>query len=211
MTRRLPPASACLLLCTAAFAGPPAPAVPPDAPSAAYGTQRLHFRPEIQISVGGVRVELEKTSLVQLQKALGGTIAQSGDPGELTFGLCYVMRSGDRRSRLWLLSDEDMGADHVVDSALASRVDAGEAIPSNCIEPAGATSLKVQDTAVGAPLPEVQARLGKGSRQKGGWLGYSFNARAGIDQSEFIFVAIGHDEKAVSDVYVAKSTGGSED
>src|SRR4051812_11081021 len=82
MTRRFPAAWVCLLLSTSVFAAPlaqPQPQVgPPDAPSAASGTTRLHARPGVEIVVGGVRVELEKTTLVDLQKAAGGTITRSG-------------------------------------------------------------------------------------------------------------------------------------
>jgi hypothetical protein len=210
MIRSLPTAAACLLLCASAFAGQPPAAVPPDTPSAAYGTQKVHARPRVEISVGGVRVELEKTTLVQLQKSLGGTIAQSGAAREATFGLCYVMREGDRRRRLWLMSDEDMGPDHAIDSALASSAEEGQPMPSNCIEPAGVTSMKVENATVGSPLKGIQDSLGKGSRQKGGWLGYSFGARGGSsDLSEFLFLAIGQAGGVVSDLFVQQTTGKS--
>jgi hypothetical protein len=178
----------------------------PDAPSAAGGTARLKARPEIEISVGGVRVELEKTTLVQLQKTVGGVLSQDGVPGEITYGLCYVMQAGERRSRLWLMSDEDMGPDHAVDSALAREMTKDEPVPSNCVEAKGTTSFKVDDQTIGSPMTDVQARLGKGARQKGGWLGYAFNARAGTDASEFVFVALGQADDAITDLYVARTT-----
>jgi len=207
MTRSLPAAWLCLLLSMPVLAGQAPSVVPPDTPSAANGTLRLQTRPSVDISVGGVRIELEKTTLEQIQKALGGTIAQRGLDEEATYGLCYLTHVGNRRARLWLLSERDEGSDHPIDSALAAPEEEGQPVPSNCGEVKGPTSVKLNDASIGTPMSDVRAKLGKGSRQKGGWLGYAYRARAGSGGlTQFLFVAIGPSGDSVSDLYVGQTT-----
>jgi len=212
MSRSVLAASVCLLLSTSLLAGQPPAALPPNAPTSFDGTAKLQVRPSIDIVVGGVRIELEKTTLVQLQKTLGGTIVRSDDPaGEGTFGLCYLARTGDSRTRIWILSDEDMGADHAVDSAWARADLADQAAPPNCIEVKAPTFMKIENAEIGSSVSDVQAKLGKGRRQKSGWLGYSYNARAGRAVSQYLFLAIGPSEQGVHELYVAQTLMHPED
>jgi len=210
MIRRLPAAWFCLLLSTPLLAAQVPAVVPPFTPSAANGTMRIHTRPSIEITVGGQRIELEKTSLEQIQKSLGGTIAQRGEEEEATYGLCYLTHIGDKRARLWLLSEKQDPApqNHPIDSALATPEADGEPVPSNCGELKGPTSVKLDDASIGSPMSGIQAKLGRGSRQKGGWLGYAYHARGGSSGlSQFLFVAIGPYQDAVSDLYIAQTSG----
>jgi len=208
MTRSFPAAWLCLLLSAPVLAGQAPSVVPPTTPSAANGTLRLLTRPNVEITVGGVRIEIEKTTLEQIQKTLGGTIAQRGPEDEATFGLCYLARMGDRHARLWLLSEQDnAGKDHPIDSALAAPEQEGEPVPSNCVEVKGPTSLKLNDASIGTPMSDIEAKLGKGRKQKGGWLGYNYHARAGSGGlTQFLFIAIGPYRDAVSDIYIGQTT-----
>jgi hypothetical protein len=209
MIRSLPAAWVCLLSSACAIAAETPAASPPDTPSAAFGTVKLHIRPGVEISVGDVKVELEKTTLVQLQKTVGGSIAQVGKPGEQTFGLCYLMHVGDRRSLLWIMSEEDMGPEHATDGAMANALPPGDPVPSNCIEVKGATSMKVAGAAIGSPLADLESRLGKGRKQRGGWLGYSYGANAGSsDLSYFLLFTVGEQAGLVTDLFVQQTTGG---
>jgi hypothetical protein len=207
MIRRLPAAWLCLLLSTPVLAAQAPSVVPPDTPSAANGTLRLLTRPNVEVSVGGVRIEIEKTTLEQIHKALGGTIAQRGEEEEATFGLCYLTHLGDRRARLWLLSERVAGADHPIDSALVAPEATGQPTPPNCSEVKGPTSVKVNDTSVGTSMSELEARLGKGRKQKGGWLGFTYKARAGSGGlTQLLFVAVAPYQDAVSDLYFGQTT-----
>jgi hypothetical protein len=207
MIRRFPAAWLCLLLSTPVLAGQAPSAVPPATPSAANGTLRLQTRPSVEISVGGTRIELEKTTLEQIQKTLGGTIAQRGSEEEATFGLCYLTHLGDRRARLWLLSEQGEGQNHPIDSALAAPEEEGQPVPSNCGEVKGPTSVKLNDASIGTPMSDIEAKLGKGRKQKGGWLGYAYNARAGSGGlTQYLFIAIGPYREAVSDIYIGQTT-----
>lgn len=65
-----------------------------------------------KLKLGTLDIVLEKTSLVDVAKKIGGTIGSRGDAGEALHWLCLIGSDSGGRWALWLESDE-MGGGNV--------------------------------------------------------------------------------------------------
>jgi hypothetical protein len=84
------------------------------------------------LSVASTRIILEKTSLTDARKHLGGVVGHRGDAGESLSWLCLHGTDADGRWILWLESSEVDGGD--VSGFQYRRLSAGTTVDSRCRE-----------------------------------------------------------------------------
>lgn len=69
----------------------------------------------IDLRIGDLRVQFERTTLRDVQKAVGsGRIAHRGDAGDSTYWLCYEGISNSTPVRLWFIAGEINGPDQTI-------------------------------------------------------------------------------------------------
>ena len=140
----------------------------------------MNKEPNRFVELGSFRLYFEKTTLSEVQHALGvGAIAQSGDAGEHELWLCYTATHEGIRSRLWIISHGEMGgASHVVTRFAAAYLKA-EPPTSDCpdlptrMEPAGL------DRAIWLLSSDEQLEkfVGTPSYKDNTWRAYVFHAK----------------------------------
>jgi hypothetical protein len=118
------------------------------------------------LDLAQVHVVLEKTSMSDVQRQLGGTVGHRGDAGTSLSWLCYYQARGANPWIIWILSGEIHGGE-IVHGFELTRI-----LPGATPE-VGCGSLKERDQAVlpatlklGQTRQEVLTRLGAPSRAK---------------------------------------------
>jgi hypothetical protein len=88
------------------------------------GTPSLQAPPTTGATLGSLRIVFEKTPLGEIvQAAGGGAIRHQGDAGHSLYYLCYDLAQADRRERIWMVSDGEMGGSgQAVTAIIATRL-----------------------------------------------------------------------------------------
>ena len=111
-----------LLISQVASAGD---AVPPPAMVDNSVSATIKQDPLTPLKMGSLKITLEKTSLKEIQSAIGkGKINSHGDASEALAWLCYTVSTSNPKQRIWLSSGE-MGGLSIIDGITAIK------IPSN--------------------------------------------------------------------------------
>ena len=93
--------------------------VPPPAWDDDSVTTTTSHDPVVPLRMGSLEVTLEKTSLKEVQSAIGvGEIYSHGDASEALAWLCYTVSTSNPKQRLWLSSGE-MGGLTIINSVSA--------------------------------------------------------------------------------------------
>jgi hypothetical protein len=104
---------AALFLATPSWSAETAP--PPFDFEASTPAPTLRSPPTVDIRLGALRVQFERTTLSDVQKAVGnGRIKHRGDAGEITYWLCYKGVANSLPVYLWLIAGEIDGPEHTI-------------------------------------------------------------------------------------------------
>ena len=129
------------------------------------------------VEIGSFSVKLQRTTLQDALMSFGvGQIRHEGDAGKSVYWICYLLKGSRTQSRLWLVSDGEMGGDtHVVTGIYAAYNQSDPGNAGECPE------LRVNSSAVhfdhGIWLEasaEKLAVLGHAPPQSAGWWRYSY-------------------------------------
>ncbi len=144
----------------------------------------LRTRPAGVALLGSTRVELEKTTLQEVQDAIRGlTIRHVGDASESTFWLCYTLARHKYSQRVWVISDGEMGgANHLVTSILVSRLARTDSPNADCPQsPMGVGPATIGDNLVlGMSVLTLQKAFGATPRASEGWWSYRYQGTTPI-------------------------------
>jgi hypothetical protein len=124
-----------------------------------FAKANLQKPPVSTISVGGMKVKLQGTRLVEVQKRFGGTIQRIGDGSDAATWLCYHTDNANT----WFMSNARGGQEFVMMVA----VEISKKMPGDC-EPAGA-KFSLPDfgiPGVGASTADLKATFGAASGNK---------------------------------------------
>jgi hypothetical protein len=120
------------------------------------------------VLLGNLAIELERTALQDVARAVGAGVAQSGDAAGALAWICLHVDGPDADARLWLTSDE-MGGGNINEAVLAS-LPASSAPTSGC--PAAKADLAVfrlpGNLRLGESVEALRSRLGKPSYDQEG-------------------------------------------
>ncbi|MCX5493137.1 hypothetical protein OSH11_00305 [Kaistia dalseonensis] len=122
-------------------------------------THEVPTPPVSSIKAGPLAVELEVTTLADVQKQFGGTISNATDGGVSVDWVCYVIQRTSGAGHIWFLSDGRIGGpDHVV-TMVASDFDLSE--HSGCTDaPASLTAIDYSVPGLLTSESDVVARFG---------------------------------------------------
>lgn len=159
------------------FAATPPPHIPvsPTPPRAV-----LQPSPFNEMTMGGLHVLLEKTSLDEVRAAASaGVIAHLGDAGASIYWLCYTNLNATPAERIWLVSDGEMGGrEHSVSSVIAQRSPGAHASADCPAMPATLAPMKLE-SGIWLDTPPETARkiLGAASFHSGNWESYDYQGK----------------------------------
>ncbi len=164
-----------------ALAGRPIP--PPKFPRgevAPNGT--LKFKPATVLKLGNVTVQLEKTTLSEIQReAKTGVIGHQGDASESIYWLCYtVTNDSDPPQRLWVLSSGETGGNnHSVTGVVAAQGVENGGPEQSC--PSLPTRLRPINTDrgiwLGTTKGDLEKILGRPSETRGDILSFGYEGK----------------------------------
>lgn len=142
----------------------------------------LESSPVSKILLPGLTVELERTTLSDIQKYIGvGTIRHIGDAAGSTYWLCYAASFNGHPERIWFSSGEMGGNEH---SLLSVDVVAGGRDKDNCPQ-LPKKSLPVSSSNglwLGSSSKQLKGILGRPSGKGHGWWIYSYEGKS-VEQS----------------------------
>jgi hypothetical protein len=172
---------------------------PPEIPKIDGIRSTLSAPPVKELRLGSLKVEFERTTLLDIVRALGiGTIRHRGDASESEYWLCFTAISRGTSQRIWISSGEIGGDGHFVESVIVTAI-SDKDTPSACPQlPAGFRRLSLSNAPwVGAREGDLQKLLGRPSLERDDWRFYSYNGK--LPQGDF-------DESALLGVQVKNGT-----
>ena len=135
--------------------------------------------PKIEISLGKVPIELEKTTLGEVvAKASAGDIKHAGDAGDSTYWVCYSANQGATPFTVWLLSGEMGGLNHTI---LEVRAVSSARSHSEGDCPALPATMRpvvlLGGISIGAPSSVLPRILDAPGADASGWHGYRYTLK----------------------------------
>lgn len=150
---------------------------PPALPDLDHLISTLASAPISKVAFGNLSVELEKTTLDQVRLVAGGTIQHDGDSGGSKYWLCYTTSQNKQPVRIWILSGELGGEEHLIVGFHAKKMKAKAS--ANC--PLLPLQLRqvISDSAVwlGSTTKQLTNLLGEPSETKDDWWLYSYSGK----------------------------------
>lgn len=127
-----------------------------------------------KIALGKFTVELESTSLLEVQKIAGvGKIQHRGDAGDSEYWICYTTSYKAKPQRIWFSSGEMGGDDHIIQSFHAKaglkKTESCPQLPGN-LEPVSLDN----SLWLGSSWAKVRTLFGKPSAKYGNWWIFSY-------------------------------------
>ena len=168
---------------------------PPQLPNTDNVVPTLGTSPIRNIHLGKLSIELEHTTLHDIQESAGvGTIHRRGDAGGSESWVCFTIVSEAIPERVWLASGELGGLEHHIDSFYASV--SLEPPSASCPAlPARLHPVSLGDTVwLGAELRELKHLSFKPSGTMGDWQFFSYSGK----------VLNGFDRLAIFGVHVSR-------
>lgn len=161
-----------------------APVAPPRDVMQITAKPTLGSAPSRSAFLGHTKINLEKTTLSDVLKTVKkGAIYHSGDAGNSVYWLCYTLKNEFSYTRVWLLSDGEMGgAEHSITSIHAALIrKSGKNIgTAGCpILPLAYEAIILEKgIQIGIRRDEVLKRLGKPTVNQSGWLVFFYEGKA---------------------------------
>jgi hypothetical protein len=152
---------------------------PPGSPDIQNLPSTLSAAVNSKVFLGAKVVELERTTLVDIQKVAGvGSIRHRGDAGESESWLCYTSSLDGKVAHIWLSSGELGGPERAVGSVV---VEAAYGIHATVDCPELPKRLAPISLGVAVRfdmrLNRLKSQLGEPSQQKGDWWLYSYSGK----------------------------------
>lgn len=179
--RRLQLSTASLLILGGAFGIAYAATTPPAISfSAQLHKATLHTAPAGELTMGRLRIQLEKTSLHDvLAAASAGAIEHQGDAGASTYWICYTNVNSTFAERIWIVSDAEMGGEgRLVTGVSAQRLNGGEASADCPALPAALRPVALEHGVwLDTPPPAVRQKLGNASFRSGNMESFEYEGK----------------------------------
>lgn len=126
------------------------------------------------VTAGSMKIDMEKTTLDDVEKAFGGKMQDEGDAGDSSYWVCYAgPDAGGAPSLFWFTSGEMGGSDHGI-LTVAQQPNPGAKTPEGCSPaPAALTGIDFGVPAIGVALGDVTAKFGNAKPDRHGQFNYS--------------------------------------
>lgn len=156
---------------------------PPTMPNMNHIPSKLTAPATSKVLLGKLIVELELTTLGEVQKSAGvGAIQHMGDAGGSEDWLCYTTSLRGQSERIWISSGELGGSEHAVDSFYAvANTNSKES--AHCPE----LPARLRPVSLGSPIwlgsspHQLNALYGEPSMKSSGWWFYSYSGKVPVN------------------------------
>jgi hypothetical protein len=178
---------------------------PPPPPNFEDSSISSGFSPFTEIILGNLTIELERTTLNEvLQAAHAGKIEHEGDAGNSRYWVCFTAPTG----RLWLLSSELGGKDHVVDGVYTVENSPPWRASASCPElPLYLSHFSLNNFLyMGMNLDDIRSQFSRPSKKANGWWLYSYIGKTSSGYEEATNFSFRVAKGKVTGIFLSKST-----
>jgi hypothetical protein len=183
---------------------------PPSVPdfSVAARPMTATTLPDVTVLLGSFELKLEQTTIADVRDQVGDAPTQHhGDAGESRYWVCFTIPSNSFGERIWLVSGELGGDNHVINAFLADRVEKAKA-SSTCpaLPPQfRPVRLKVGSIGIGSPISSVTPVFGP-LQSAGRWKAAQYLAAENGDLDRLLSVAFHWKNGALDRIAVSQAT-----
>lgn len=142
--------------------------------------ETLPKKPAVGLSLGGLQIVFEESQLLHIGMLTNNVVLHHSvakpDPHSGSTWLCYTLIEGPRRTRLWLISDDEFGGskDNFITGIYAATMTPTDRATADCPDRSSHFKTVRFDNGIwlGASLQDIKAALGTSPPQANGWWRY---------------------------------------